>query len=134
MTAVDWLTRRGLPMVFVDQEPTEGVTSVNVDDRGGARAAAQHLVDLGHRRVAIMTAALGGTAGVRRRPASPTPRQSKYVSRERLLGYLDVLDRGRHHPASCTGRCTATTRRRTSPRSTCSPRATGPPACCASPT
>ena len=90
MTAVDWLTRRGLPMVFADQEPTEGVTCVNVDDRGGARAAAQHLVDLGHRRIAIMTAALGGSAGVLDGPVADATR-SKYVSRERLLGYLDVL-------------------------------------------
>ena len=53
-SAVDWLTRRGLPMVFVDQVPVPGIPSVNVDDRGGARAAAQHLVDLGHRRIGIV--------------------------------------------------------------------------------
>ena len=90
MTAVDWLTRRGLPIVFVDQEPTAGVTSINVDDRGGARAAAQHLVDLGHRDIAIMTAALGGAVGIVADPVLDA-QQSKYVSRERLLGYLDVL-------------------------------------------
>jgi DNA-binding LacI/PurR family transcriptional regulator len=33
MTAVDWLTRRGLPIVFVDQEPLKGITSVT---RGSA--------------------------------------------------------------------------------------------------
>jgi DNA-binding LacI/PurR family transcriptional regulator len=53
-SAVDWLTRRGLPMVFVDQVPVPGIPSVNVDDRGGARAAAQHLIDLGHRRIGIV--------------------------------------------------------------------------------
>ena len=90
MTAVDWLTRRNLPMVFVDQEPTRGVTSINVDDRGGARASAQHLVDLGHTRVAVMTAALGGTPGFVDDPVSDAE-GSKFVSRERLLGYLDVL-------------------------------------------
>ena len=52
--AVDWLIRRGLPLVYVDQAPVPGIPSVNVDDRGGARAAAQHLVDLGHRRVGIV--------------------------------------------------------------------------------
>ncbi len=89
-SASDWLTRRGLPIVFADQEPTDGVSCVNVDDRGGARAAARHLVDLGHGRIAIMTAALGGTTGVLADPLSEA-RSSKYVSRERLLGYLDVL-------------------------------------------
>jgi DNA-binding LacI/PurR family transcriptional regulator len=90
MNAVDWLTRRGLPIVFVDQEPQRGITSVNVDDRGGARGAAQHLVDLGHRDVLIMTAALGGATGIVSDPVADAW-ESKYVSRERLLGYLDVL-------------------------------------------
>ena len=90
MTAVDWLTRRGLPVVFADQEPTEGVPCVNVDDRGGARAAAQHLVDLGHRRIAIMTAAIGVSVGVLTEPLADAA-QAKYVSRERLLGYYDAL-------------------------------------------
>jgi DNA-binding LacI/PurR family transcriptional regulator len=90
MTAVDWLTRRGLPIVFVDQEPLRGITSVNVDDRGGARAAAQHLVDLGHTRVGVMTAALGGAVGFIDDPVEDA-KGSKFVSRERLLGYLDAL-------------------------------------------
>jgi len=88
--AVDWLTRRGLPIVFADQEPTRGVTCVNVDDRGGARAAARHLVDLGHRRVAIMTAALGGAPGIVDDPVADAT-TSKYVARERVLGHLDGL-------------------------------------------
>src|SRR4029079_16901933 len=33
--ALAWLQRRKLPLVFVDQEPSPGVPSVNVDDRGG---------------------------------------------------------------------------------------------------
>jgi len=90
-TAVDWLIRRGLPLVFVDQEPAKGITSVNIDDRGGARAAAQHLVDLGHTRIAVMTAALGGAVGIVEDPHADAE-QSKYVSRERLLGYLEVLE------------------------------------------
>jgi DNA-binding LacI/PurR family transcriptional regulator len=90
MTAVDWLTRRGLPIVFVDQEPAKGITSINVDDRGGARAAAQHLVDLGHTRIGVMTAALGGAPGFVDNPVGDA-QGWKLVSRERLLGYLDVL-------------------------------------------
>jgi DNA-binding LacI/PurR family transcriptional regulator len=89
--AVDYLTRRGLPMVFVDQQPASGISSVNVDDRAGARAAAQHLVDLGHRRIAVLTAAHGVPPGLVEDPAADA-RHSKHVSRERLLGYLDALD------------------------------------------
>ena len=90
MTAVDWLTRRKLPLVFVDQDPRPGTPSVNVDDRGGARAAAQHLVDLGHRRIAVLIAVVGSESGIVADPAVEA-RTMKRVSRERLLGYLDAL-------------------------------------------
>jgi DNA-binding LacI/PurR family transcriptional regulator len=92
--AIDWLTRRGLPLVFVDQQPAPGVACINVDDRGGARAAAQHLVDLGHRHVAVMTAALGSGAGVLADPLADAlagADTARHVSRERVLGYLDAL-------------------------------------------
>lgn len=58
-----WLSSRGTPVVTVDQTPTEGIPAVNVDDVGGARAAAQHLLDLGHRRVGIVTLGAAGEAG-----------------------------------------------------------------------
>ena len=54
--ALGWLRRRGLPLVQVDQPVDPELSSVNVDDRAGARAAAQHVVDLGHRRVAVVVA------------------------------------------------------------------------------
>jgi DNA-binding LacI/PurR family transcriptional regulator len=51
---VAWLRKRGLPIVTVDQEVMADAPSINVDDRAGARAAAQHLLELGHRRVGIV--------------------------------------------------------------------------------
>ncbi|MEJ3656400.1 LacI family DNA-binding transcriptional regulator [Actinomycetes bacterium KLBMP 9759] len=81
--ALDWLRRRGLPLVFVDQAPMTGVPSVNIDDRGGARAAAQHLVDLGHRRVGLLT--VGDEE-------STTRANDWHSSRERRLGWLDALE------------------------------------------
>lgn len=60
---LDWLRRRGTPVVTVDQAPTDGIAAVNVDDADGARAAAQHLVDLGHRRIGIVTLAPSGDLG-----------------------------------------------------------------------
>ena len=51
-----WRRRHeGLPMVTVDQRPIDGLPSVNVDDRNGARLGAQRLVDLGHRRIGVLT-------------------------------------------------------------------------------
>jgi DNA-binding LacI/PurR family transcriptional regulator len=88
-TAIEWLRRRKLPLVYVDQAPASGVASVNIDDRGGARAAAQHLLDLGHRRVAIVSANLAGPEGV---VAVDVALRASHVTRQRLLGWLDALD------------------------------------------
>lgn len=88
-TAVDWLVRRRLPLVFVDQEPAAGFTYINIDDRAAARAVAQHVVDLGHRRIAIVTASLLGPHGVL---ADPEPIASSYVARQRMRGWLDALN------------------------------------------
>lgn len=89
--ALEWLVRRRLPLVLVDQQPAAGIPSVNIEDRLGAAAAAQHVVDLGHRRVAVMTVARRGQDGL---TADPTegPGGSLYVARERVLGFLDALD------------------------------------------
>ena len=76
---IERLRSRGTPVVTVDQVPTDGVPSVNVDDRAGARAAAQHVVDLGHRRVGLVNLASSGTAD--NQPAL-----------QRDLGWRDALD------------------------------------------
>ncbi|MFF5234500.1 LacI family DNA-binding transcriptional regulator [Dactylosporangium sp. NPDC000521] len=98
-TAVDWLIRRRIPLVFIDQVPADGIPCVNVADRPGARAAAQHLVDLGHRRVAFVTSGVRGAHGLL--PAGsviPGPAVGEdaavvdgYVAQQRILGWLDAL-------------------------------------------
>jgi DNA-binding LacI/PurR family transcriptional regulator len=50
------LTRRGLPYVLVDSDAPAGTASVDIDDRDGARTVAQYLLDLGHRRIAVLSA------------------------------------------------------------------------------
>ncbi len=86
--AVGWLQKRGLPLVFVDQVPAVGISSVNVDDRAGAKAAAQHLVDLGHRRVGIAISTIGGTTA---RIDRPLDGPLGHPIRQRLLGWSDAL-------------------------------------------
>ncbi len=86
--ALAWLVRRGLPLVFVDQVPAAGIPSVNVDDRGGARAAAEHLTGLGHRRVATVTIGYAGRYGVL---ADPLADDLPHSEHERLAGWLDGL-------------------------------------------
>ncbi len=88
-SAVSWLMRRRLPIVFVDQPPAAGIPSVNIDDRLGAEAAARHIVELGHRRVAIVTSGPGGKYGVLDDIAAA---KLAYVEGLRMRGWLDALD------------------------------------------
>lgn len=53
-SALEVLDRVGIPTVHVDSQESPSHPSVNVDDEGGARAAAQHLLQLGHRRLVIL--------------------------------------------------------------------------------
>jgi len=53
---VEELLHRRFPLVFVDRLPTPAAHHVNYvvsDNRGGAYAAVQHLVDLGHVRIGL---------------------------------------------------------------------------------
>jgi DNA-binding LacI/PurR family transcriptional regulator len=81
--AVDFLHRRRLPLVYVDQDPADDYPSVNVDDRGGARAAARHLLDLGHRRI-------GFVAG----PGRFRPTREKEMGREIALDAAGISPNG----------------------------------------
>jgi DNA-binding LacI/PurR family transcriptional regulator len=51
---VETVLRRRLPVVTVDYPYVEGVPFVGVDDRAAARSAAEHVLGLGHRRVAVL--------------------------------------------------------------------------------
>jgi DNA-binding LacI/PurR family transcriptional regulator len=86
--AVSWLLQRQLPVVFIDQEPVDGIPSVNVADREGARGAAQHLIDLGHRRIGLVLSGHYGPFGV---IEDPDALVDGYPSTQRLLGWLDAL-------------------------------------------
>jgi DNA-binding LacI/PurR family transcriptional regulator len=86
--ALPWLRRRALPLVFVDQKPEAGISSINIDDRSGAQQAAQHLVDLGHRRIGIV---IEGLRAPYRSIVDPSVGSVHHVVRERLGGWLDVL-------------------------------------------
>jgi len=62
------LRRDGIPLVLIGQHPyLEGIVSVDVDNREGARVAVNHLIGLGHRRIASICGPLMMTAGLGRR-------------------------------------------------------------------
>ena len=91
--ALDWLQRRRLPLVFVDQAPIEGASSVLLDDRAGSAEAARHLLELGHRRVGVIVTAWGSMGPDD--PARLAPDAARagdgYVSRERVDGWMSEL-------------------------------------------
>lgn len=88
-SAVDWLKRRKLPMVYVDQTAVPGIPSINIDDRTGARLAAQHLIDLGHRRIDIVTVNAACSPGI---VTDPVGSAVGHVVKQRMLGWLDALE------------------------------------------
>jgi DNA-binding LacI/PurR family transcriptional regulator len=95
-----WLNRRGIPVVGVDQPALPGVPAVGVDDQAGAEASAQHLLDLGHRRIAALTLGTGGRTGV-----TPGDGAAVYghAASERLRGWRSVLERAGVDPVVALG-------------------------------
>jgi DNA-binding LacI/PurR family transcriptional regulator len=83
---------RRLPAVVVDQPRKEGVPIVGIDDEGAARTAAEHLLDLGHERFAIVSFGLSpdGHEGIA--DSDRQERTAFYVSRMRLQGYRAALE------------------------------------------
>lgn len=88
--AVRWLERRRLPLVFVDQEPPPGSAGVLLDERAGSREATQHLIDLGHRDIGVLT--MNSDSRSYGWAADPRAAGSNYVARERVAGALEALD------------------------------------------
>ncbi|MEV0678013.1 LacI family DNA-binding transcriptional regulator [Actinosynnema sp. NPDC050436] len=82
--ALDVVRARGLPLVVIDQPVLPDTARVEVDDAGGARMAAAHLWELGHRRYGVL--AFGLRAGFL------NGRDGAFrVTRDRLAGYRDVV-------------------------------------------
>lgn len=88
---VELAQHRGLPFVAVEQEPHPGIDTVGVDDRLGARLAAEHLLALGHRRFAVVSLEFqpDGRVGFIEPEADRAVRYA--VPRLRLAGYRDAL-------------------------------------------
>jgi DNA-binding LacI/PurR family transcriptional regulator len=52
---------RRRPTIVVDSPATEGLDFVGIDDRAAAETAARHLIELGHRRLGVITLQLTAT-------------------------------------------------------------------------
>lgn len=82
---------RQLPAVVVDQPSIGEVTSVSVDDEGGARAVAEHVLGLGHRNLGVVSSRLALEA--RSGTVDPDQREAATLrpSGSRLAGYATAV-------------------------------------------
>ena len=64
---------------------------VGVDDRAAAATAARHLIDIGHRSIAVLALPLVVDGGFGPADAARQAAAQSHVIRERLAGYRDVL-------------------------------------------
>ncbi len=93
MAEVEPARLRRMPVVVMDFDAGSEISSVHVDTRIGAREAARHLLDLGHRRFGIMSflrdpgAARVFPPGTARPPAAA----GTVVDQQKYLGYADAL-------------------------------------------
>lgn len=85
------VARARRPVVIVDQPRLEGTAFVGIDDERAAAVAAEHLLGLGHRHIAVLSFALArdGVEG----PADLERQESATyaVTRARLSGYRTAL-------------------------------------------
>jgi DNA-binding LacI/PurR family transcriptional regulator len=89
---LDVVEERGLPLVVVDGPRRTGVSRVGIDDRAAARRVAEHVLGLGHRRIAVLAFPLSpdgyeGPADARRQAGV-----GYFSSGQRLKGYRDAIE------------------------------------------
>ncbi len=93
--SVATLRRRGIPIIAVEAAPMTGVVPIDLDNREATRLGAQHLDELGHRQVAIVSLPLGPDPlepglGRGRLTAEWEASSSAFTATQRLLGARDV--------------------------------------------
>lgn len=83
---------RSVPLVVVDQAGRPGEGVVRIDDRGGAAAVAQHLADLGHRDVAVVSFEMHRDRRAAFADADRVAGATWAVVRERIAGYRSAFE------------------------------------------
>lgn len=85
--AVTSALNRSLPCVIIDSPKTEGIPFVGIDDKNAAQKAAQHLLELGHRRIGILVDRLRPDGSRGFASQSRIRKAEDGVARDRLQGY-----------------------------------------------
>lgn len=89
--SVEAVLARRLPTVVVDGPDLQDIPFVGVDDRGGARQAAEHLLTLGHRRIGVLVDRTAADAYHGPVDGHRLARSGFRASHLRLAGYADAL-------------------------------------------
>ena len=84
------LRRRGTPTVLVEGQPAPDVASVGIDDRGGMRQATEHLLELGHTRIATVTLPFDRCRSEGLVAADQLDHLDWEITRRRLAGVTDA--------------------------------------------
>jgi DNA-binding LacI/PurR family transcriptional regulator len=80
--------RRRLPTVVVDSQPIEGLDFIGIDDRAATESAMRHLLELGHRRLGVLSFRL---ASADRAHPVAAPHGGDSVGQRRLEGCARAL-------------------------------------------
>ncbi|WP_421743747.1 LacI family DNA-binding transcriptional regulator [Cellulomonas sp.] len=84
------LRRRGTPTVLVEGQQLPDVASVGIDDRGGMRQATEHLLSLGHTRIASVTLPFDRARGEGLVALDQMDHLNWEITRRRLTGVTDA--------------------------------------------
>jgi DNA-binding LacI/PurR family transcriptional regulator len=91
---------RSIPLVIHGGPRVAGVPFVGIDDHAAATAIAEHVLQLGHRSLAIVSHPFGPARRARHRDAAKPGRPSYRVTRGRLTGYKAAADAATPEPAA----------------------------------
>jgi DNA-binding LacI/PurR family transcriptional regulator len=95
--AVEHLAARGIPMFGTGVPADRRITQVRIDERAAGVAVAEHIRDIGHRRVAHVAMPLLPTSTAGPVPdAEVRPGEANVPSVGRLLGFRDVFGPDAH--------------------------------------
>ena len=101
---INVVTESGLPAVSVGENViASGLPSIDVDNYGASKAATEHLIKLGHKRIAILTGRLSGDGWARMRFAGYVDalQQAGIPFDENIIGDLNLTDFDSAYEATC---------------------------------
>lgn len=94
------LRQRRVPVVAIEAVPMDGVVAIDLDNRDASRRGAEHLHDLGHRRVAVVTLRLDPARTRGEVTAERLATSAAHTTRERLAGVREVFPDAVAHSAA----------------------------------